>query len=1245
MTRRARRGEPVPGRPAGRLRRTLRRLVRWGLWSALALVVLLVLAWVFRREVVAPLLVPELEAALQQALQADRVAIGALDDDWLTGIEVRGLEIEGGRSVVQELRAGRVLADYSLLALLGGDVQGLLRADVRAERAVLDLRPRGAPTEAAPGGPFDPAALEPFVAVARAGASVRIGELVLLAPHGERTGELVVTLPPGAGERELAVRYDGVEVDARIATRAAAGGRVTATVAVDDPGALLDLFAAGAGVRGGTLRADVELALEPFVVAGRIDLVDLVHRGRQLQRTHVEARLDRDRLAIERATIDLPGLAAEVHELALPSPFGGGGLRLDALAGRFAVRIDDLAPHTAVLPAPLRALLPIEGRLAGAFADGRLRLEASELRARGAVLSLSRGAFPLASRDWRAATGSLEFALALDGFAVPVADLGATCNGRIAGTLTGSMAAPVLDVALALGACTAVPLSFTAATGRLRYDDGALAVEALRLQALDLAALAPGALPGALQVEVDAAARLRDGALDPDSLAVRATVAGPLPQQVAAALGDSALPAPVGFELRLEAQQGQGGVAVETLRVRTETGAPLSVAVDGSGTVPLRWDGSTLQPLDDGTLALRLQAAATDGDATVPSLDATLRLGPHAATVRLGEVAAGPLQVEGELATGFGLTELLQGSVSLATAPVTARLELAAVDLSALPAAWTGGFAFGGSLTGHVHADGPAGGLAPDVQLRWRDGSLRAPGFAALDDVQLGVELGADEAAAEGAAAGADAPAVTRLRAQLTGTFVEDLGLGRDLAVDVTARSADDGTRLLPSSVRIGDSSVQLELRSDLRRVDLLAGAIDPAATLAGTVTLDAFALERLPRAVHGLDALQGVANGRIEVDGTLATLGPELVRRATLSLRDGTVKAPNVPRIERLEAELDYAPGALRLASASGMLGAGTFTASGSLAGDDLIGDPDAAALDLRLDGQDLLLYRGDGAKVRATVALAVTGTAREALVGGRIELGRGSKYVRRISILPDLSARGGEAVNEGLQLVELPPALGQRLSFDVAITTAEPFEVRTSVFDGEVDVAAALRGGGIAPRIEGTMSLRSGVLRFPGATLRVVTGQLTFTRSEPRFPDLNVVAEGKRMGFVVTMAISGRYDQPLVQLSSVPPLPPQDLIVLLTTGQLPTTLVERGAEGQARFVGGYLAKEVLETWFGSESTERGESMLDRLTIETGREVSQNGAESVLVEYELEPNVALQVERDQYEDYNLGLVLRFRFR
>ena len=44
------------------------------------------------------------------------------------------------------------------------------------------------------------------------------------------------------------------------------------------------------------------------------------------------------------------------------------------------------------------------------------------------------------------------------------------------------------------------------------------------------------------------------------------------------------------------------------------------------------------------------------------------------------------------------------------------------------------------------------------------------------------------------------------------------------------------------------------------------------------------------------------------------------------------------------------------------------------------------------------------------------------------------------------------------------------------------------------------------------------------------------------------------------------------------------------------------------------------------------------------GREISRGGVESLVVDFDLDDRFALRGERDIYEDYNMGLVYRFRF-
>ncbi|HEX6812082.1 MAG TPA: translocation/assembly module TamB domain-containing protein [Planctomycetota bacterium] len=1236
-------------RPARRRpRRFVRRALRVLLWCLLVLAALLLLLWSFRESLLAPLLRPRLEAELATTLGAQRVSIGALGGDWFGAIDVKDVVVEGAAPPLREVRGLRLEARYSLPDLLAGDLTGLHAVAVTAAEVELDLRPQaGGQGSPEPAQPFDPRACARWLRLLPEGARVHVDRLRVAAPHGERLGPLDATLPAGAGGRRLAVSYAGLRAELRSAAPGAAADAVALEVTCDaaDPGALLDLFGLGGGVRGGTMHAELGLRLEPLLLEARIDLADLVHGDERLAKSRVIARLDRKTLAIERASLDLPGVAVELQELALPSPFVTRGVDVRELAGRFAVRFDDLSPHAALLPQAVQELLPIRGHLAGSATRGMLRLDASELQTRGARLRIESGAVPLASDDWRAARGSVRCSLLLDAFATRLPGLGAaTASGRVDATVEGSVSEPRLEVRLDLGECRSEPCSFASAHGFVHADATGAVIEALRVQQLTAAALGSQA---PTNVVLDASCALRAGRIDTDSLVAKLELVSLVPSDLLAPIFavQGLGPPPEGMTtLQLHARHDRRGIAVDSLHVRSAPGSPFEVAIDGEGTLPLHWSGTGAPAvLAAGALVLRVSASRAELRPEVPPIDfeGTLRL--DSGSARLGELglAFGPARLRGELTASYGLASLLDPAADVAMAPLQLAIDLEQFDLARLPSIgatpWLGGARLQGLVAGRVRVTGTARQPQPDVLLTLAGGAVAGEGLPALTGAQLRLEVTAGDPAAEEILVAASASA----------TLDEALGLDRQLAFEARARCGERGTTLDPSVLKIGGGELTLELASNLRRSDLLAGALDRT-SLAGTVRLREFALEKLPRQLLGVDSLHGIVSGELTLDGAPgAPFGLQTLHEARLSLRDGELKAAAVPRIEHLAAELTADRHEIVLRSLTGVLGAGRFSAKGSLrqTGQRLVDAFDDAALELQLDGEEVLLHRAEGAKVRANVHTTVSGTPRALAVRGDVLLGRGTKYVRRISMLPDLAAHQGAAASVGLQLGGMPPALGDRIDLDVSLKTREPVEVRTNLVDGDIDVAARLRGTGTAPRLEGTMAMRRGTLRFPGANLAVDSALLTFTRSNPLFPEIVVNATGRRMGIVVSMSVAGRYDRPQIHLSSVPTLPPQDLIVLLTTGQLPSTIVERGPVGQARFVGGYLAQEVFEKYFGSESTERGPSLFDRLTIETGREISKNGTESVVIEYELVPRFSVQVERDAYEDYNLGLVLRFRFR
>ncbi len=1233
-----------PARPW--LPRWLRRTLRFLVYSLLALIALLVLAWTFRQQLLVPWLRPRLEVLIAGLLDARSVSIGTLDGDWLGNLDAKDLAVEGGALPLRAMRGVRIEARYSVWPLLHGDLAGLHVANVTAAEVQLDLRPAPSPAAApAPVTPDTNLAHEPWRHWLAEGASVHVDRLHVLTSHGERQGPLALELLPGEGERELVAAYAGVRATVRTGPSGTALPQAQLQVSgdADDPGALLDLFGLGAGVRGGTLHADLELGLAPLWIKANLELSDLTHDTHRLSKSRLVVDLDRQRLAIDRASLDLPGVAVELREMTLPSPLATSALDLRELAGRFVVRIDDLGPYAELLPAPLRELLPIQGRLAGSAQRGLLHLDTAELTTQGAGLVIESGSLPLVSDDWRAAEGSVQFALSFAEFAKVLPWLGATSlSGRCTGNLTGSLAKPQVQVRLDLGACRSDRGGMAGAQGLVRGDATSLAIEGLRVAELRVPASGSEAPSN---VALDASCGLREWTVDPDSLVVKLEVDSLLPAAVLAPFfAERGFgPAPTGStSLQLQAHHDANGLAVELLRLRSAPDSPVEVAIDGSGIVPVHWPGNAFPtPLAAGAFSLHTIVRHPTAPANVPQIafEGTLRLDAESTALDQLDLTVGPARLRGSLAVARGTTALFDPAAGVSNTPLQLALDLEQLELATLPAAWLGTTQLTGLVNARVRATGSLGEYAPEVLLTLADGSMRGEAVPTLTDANLRLEL----------TTGDPATKALLLSAKATASLDPELGLDTAVDFNTSVRCDDRGTTLEPSVLRIGGGELTLALASNLRRADLIGGSIDASkTTLAGTVTLREFALEKVPPSLLSFGPVRGIVSGELAVDGTLGPpFGLALLHTGQLSLRDGELKIADMPRLEHLAAELRADQHTLTLHSLSGVLGAGRFTAKGSLQQPNtlLAESFHDAALDLRLDGEDLLLYRGDGAKVRAGIHATATGTLAAIALRGAVQLGRGTKYVRRISVLPALGSHSGTSVNEGLQLAPLPSAIGDRIDLDIDVTTRDAVEVRTHVVDGDIDVAAHLRGKGSAPRLEGTMSMRKGTLRFPGANLTVDSGLLTFTPSQPLFPELRVSATGKRMGVVITMSITGRYDGPQVQLTSVPALPPQDLIVLLTTGQLPSTLAERGATGQARFVGGYLAKEVFEKYFGSESTERGASLFDRLTIESGRDVSQNGTESLLIEYQLLPKLSVQVERDAYEDYNLGLLLRFRFR
>ena len=389
-----------------------------------------------------------------------------------------------------------------------------------------------------------------------------------------------------------------------------------------------------------------------------------------------------------------------------------------------------------------------------------------------------------------------------------------------------------------------------------------------------------------------------------------------------------------------------------------------------------------------------------------------------------------------------------------------------------------------------------------------------------------------------------------------------------------------------------------------------------------------------------GLTDLGGRASGQLSVSGTLAEPNPVLV----LQIAEGFARMPRGSRFEDIAGRIRITPHRVAFEGLRATVGAGPLQIDGAFETPERL--PDGwrqGQLDLTLSGHDVLLYRGDGVKLRGDLELTASGPPDEVEVLGKVSL-HSSKVVSRLPYL-EYSRVGGVAVREGLGIEGIDLGAGVRVRLDIDVVTAEPINVKTNVLRGQVTASLKLTGPLSAPTLDGTVSGADAVLILPGCRFRAASLLLTYEPDTPRFPTISLVATSRRHGYDLQMSVRGRYDRPEILLTSNPPLPAEDLVVLVTTGARPESLRQGGAQAVGTTIGAHLVDELAQYFFGSEATEAHESFADRFTLETGTEISADGTESVVVEFRVVDRFHLQAERDVYEFVNFGVLYRIRFK
>lgn len=400
-----------------------------------------------------------------------------------------------------------------------------------------------------------------------------------------------------------------------------------------------------------------------------------------------------------------------------------------------------------------------------------------------------------------------------------------------------------------------------------------------------------------------------------------------------------------------------------------------------------------------------------------------------------------------------------------------------------------------------------------------------------------------------------------------------------------------------------------------------------------------------------GLERLVGIRRASGKVSGTLSLAGTPLAPRTTgsISWRDGELRpTADAPPIRAISADIAFVDGLVRIEQATGELGGAPVRLEGTLDPRKTVPD-----LDLRVRGQNILLRRTERERLRADADLTLRGPLDAALVSGDLTLTEGRFYgdIRPLDELLKVgrSTGGGSAGPSRVLFWREAPLADAR--FDVRVRAANAFVVDTNLMEARLRPDCRLSGTGEAPTLSGPVYVEDATILLPSGKMRLQQGVLEFRATSPFRPEIALTFRQDTQGYDVRASVTGTLDEFEIALSSTPPLPSDDLYVLVFTGQPPQDRWQDRSTQAMQSLALFLARDQLVRWLARDP-DAAETLLERFEVEVGAKTSISGQPTGRVLFYLRPRspssgraTYLSAEIDRYDrvNYALGVVFRPR--
>ncbi len=331
-----------------------------------------------------------------------------------------------------------------------------------------------------------------------------------------------------------------------------------------------------------------------------------------------------------------------------------------------------------------------------------------------------------------------------------------------------------------------------------------------------------------------------------------------------------------------------------------------------------------------------------------------------------------------------------------------------------------------------------------------------------------------------------------------------------------------------------------------------------------------------------------------------------------------------NIQALARLDGQT------IRLESASGEVGGQRVNVEGSVElNEQLLRTNGLPRFEVHLSGTNVPLARNPSVLLRANLDLAVTNSNMETpVVSGTVTM-RNSLFLADLqSLVPRHTASPRQ--RPPYFSVEAEPWADWQLK--VKVQGVDFLRVQTPLFQGKISAAMNIVGTLKNPLALGQAQIDSGsTVVFPFGTLDVRQGFVSLTSENPFRPTLFVEAGARRYGYDVKMQATGPADDPVIQFSSIPSLSSEEIVLMLTAGELPAAVGTTTSIQRAGGLGIYVGRNLLSD-FGVGGGE------DRLTVRSGEYISQSGRPTYDIELKLNDRWSLIGSYDRFDQYNMDV-------